>query len=57
MGNAEQTPLAGDVVFAAEQKLPKPPTLVLFAFEQTAPALAALWHPRLTKAGNGSHVI
>ena len=27
MGNAEQTPLAGDVVFAAEQKLPKPPTL------------------------------
>ena len=24
-----------------------------FAFEQTAPALAARGHPRLTKAGNG----
>jgi hypothetical protein len=24
-----------------------------FVFEQTAPALAARWHPRLTKAGNG----
>jgi hypothetical protein len=36
----------------------KRPLLIgTFVFEQTAPALATRGHPRLTKAGNGSHVI